>query len=204
MWGGVGGGATHHIPPKQTSRATQHFSIRAPRGEQEMDQCSLAIAFPEPSSAEFGEVKEIHGALRALTERPASCCELGFRRTWWRSAMTTRPRDTAPACDRPVNQYPSFTLSYNQSAEQTHTARYCLRWKGLFKESVLWQYLTKVHKSRNYRGSDWDLFENAPSHEAKPSKGLVSQPQLRVGVTDNVLSKQRANTAFWVGEEQSL
>lgn len=28
---------THHSPPKQTSRATQNFSIRAPREGQEMD-----------------------------------------------------------------------------------------------------------------------------------------------------------------------
>jgi len=38
-----------------------NFSIRAPRGGQEMDQCSVAPGIPRPSRADFGEEKEMHG-----------------------------------------------------------------------------------------------------------------------------------------------
>lgn len=54
---------THHIQPKQTSRATQIFQLEPEEGGQEMDLCSLSPAIPQPSSA---DLVEIH---RALTKR---------------------------------------------------------------------------------------------------------------------------------------
>lgn len=63
---------THHSPPKQTSRATQNFSIRAPRGGQEMDECSppppppLVFTFTSLPIANVTEVS-VNGTWRALT-----------------------------------------------------------------------------------------------------------------------------------------
>lgn len=42
---------------------------------------------------------------------------------------------------------------------------------------MLQQYLTKVHKSRDYRGLDSDLFENTPPNEAELREESISQQQ---------------------------
>lgn len=81
--------------------------------------------------------------------------------------MTTYSCDMVPACNRPVNQLLSFTLSHNQSVEQTHMVRVLFPLKSLFKGRLLQQYLTKVHKSSDYRGLESVLFEQCLSQQGR-------------------------------------